>query len=254
VGRAGLKPTGGPEAGRAKRGTVDKRTLVILGLVLALAGAALATTGVQAAEAEAPGPVGLGTAGADSLRTNLWLVEALMGEIVSEAAEALPPAPARVYLTGRSTDTDPAGKLMRVVAARVLKDRGYELLVSDPDSASGVRPDCAAWFSIDEVAVSYPDVGRTLGLWRRWVDRDVSVVVTAEVSETSSGRLLLSERLARRFSDRVTNDELAGVSSKLYPFTTATVKESGWQRRLEEFAVLGTLAGLIAVYFANTGD
>ncbi len=233
---------------------MDKRILVILGLVLALAGAALAATDAQAAEAEAPGPVGLGTSAADSLRTNLWLVEALMGEIVSEAAGALPPPPARVLLTGRATETDQAGKLMRVVAARVLKDRGYELLVSDPDSASGVRPDCAAWFSIDEVAVSYPDVGRTLGLWRRWVDRDVSVVVTTEVSETSSGRLLLSERIARRFSDRVTSDELAGVSTKLYPFTTAVVKESGWQRRLEEFAVLGTLAGLIAVYFANTGD
>lgn len=233
---------------------MDKRILVILGLVLAAVGAVLAPTAVEAADTDKPGPTGLGTSAADSLRTNLWLVEALMGEIVSEAAGALPPPPARVMLTGRATDADQAGKLMRVVAARVLKDRGYELLVSDPDSASGVRPDCAAWFSIDEVVVTYPDVGRTLGLWRRWVDRDVSVVVTTEVSERSSGRLLLSERIARRFSDRVTNEELAGVNSKLYPFTTAEVEESGWQRRLEEFAVLGTLAGLIAVYFANTGD
>ncbi len=231
-----------------KRGTVDKRILVILGLLLAAACA-------MAAEPEPAGPTGLGgTSVADSLRTNLWLVEAMMGEIVGEAADALPPAPARILLAGRVNETDQAARLLRVVTTRVLRERGYQVLVSEPDSVSPGRPDCAAQFLVDEVAVSYPDVGRTLGLWRRWVDRDVSVVVTAEVSETGSGRLLLSDRLARRFSDRVTNDELAQVNSTLYPFTSATVKETGWQRRLEEFAVLGTLAGLVAVYFANTGD
>lgn len=227
---------------------MDKRILVIVMLVAAAVQA-------RAVEPEPSGPLGFGgVAVADSLRTNLWLVEAMMGEIVGQAADALPAAPARVLLTGRVAENDAAAKLLRVVTARVLKDRGYQVLVSEPDSAYGGRPDCAAQFSIDEVAVSYPDVGRTLGLWRRWVDRDVRVVVTAEVSETASGRLLLADRLSRRFSDRVTNDELVQVNSTVYPFTSASVRETGWQRRLEEFAVLGTLAGLIAVYFANTGD
>ena len=43
-------------------------------------------------------------------------------------------------------------------------------------------------------------------------------------------------------------------NSELYDFTTAETSESGWQRRIEEIVVLGTLAGLVAVYFANTGN
>ena len=44
------------------------------------------------------------------------------------------------------------------------------------------------------------------------------------------------------------------VNSDLYGFTRAQTAESGWQRRMEEIVVLGTLAGLVAVYFANTTD
>jgi len=212
-------------------------------------------SGAMAQASATGGPLNLGgAAAADSLRTNLWLVEAMMGEIAGEAVLALPPAPARVLLVGRPVPGDRAGELMRLVTTRVLKDRGYEVLVDHPDSLKGSVPDCTAQLSVHQVELTYPDVGRTLGLWRRWVDRDVSVVVSAEIAEAASGRLLLSERLTRRFSDRVTNDEFPQVNSRLYPFTTAEVGESGWQRRIEEFAVLGTLAGLVAVYFANTGD
>ena len=222
---------------------------LLIALGLAVPGRALAATPA------AGGPLGLGgTAAADSLRTNVWLVEALMGEIVAEAAASLPSPPARVQMTARPAAGDRAGELLGLVVARVLRDRGYEVLVASADSALGARPDVHARFVADQVELSYPDVGRALGLWRRWVARDVKVVVSAEISEAATGRLLLSERLSRRFSDRVTDDEFPQVDSRLYPFTTATVSESGWQRRLEQFAVLGTLAGLIAVYFANTGS
>jgi hypothetical protein len=227
---------------------VDKRILpaAFLSLILAM--------GARAETSAADGPLSLGgAAAADSLRTNLWLVEAMMGEIAGEAVQVLPAAPARVLLAGRPAVGDRAGELMRMVASRVLADRGYEVLVDHPDSLRGPAPDCTATLIVNQVELTYPDVGRTLGLWRRWVDREVQVVVSAEIAE-ASGRLLLNDRLARRFSDRVTNDEFPQVNSRLYPFTTAEVGESGWQRRLEEFAVLGTLAGLVAVYFANTGD
>ena len=57
--------------------------VAIWGLVLAL-GSALPRGAAAGAFAE-DGPTGLGgAAAADSLRTNLWLVEALMGEIVAE--------------------------------------------------------------------------------------------------------------------------------------------------------------------------
>lgn len=234
---------------------MDKR-IIPAGLPAVLLALGLAASGpAPAATPAAGGPLGLGgAAAADSLRTNVWLVEALMGEIVAEAAASLPPPPARVQLSARPAAGDRAGELLGLVVARVLRDRGYEVLVAAADTARGAAPDVYVQFVANQVELSYPDVGRALGLWRRWVARDVRVVVSAEISEAATGRLLLSERLSRRFSDRVTNDEFPRVDSRLYPFTTATVSESGWQRRLEEFAVLGTLAGLIAVYFANTGS
>lgn len=258
AGRCGWRKNDGlgAKAPVAKRGTVNKRWLKAMGWVLTLAALAPA---VRAATPVMPatGPSGLGgPAAADSLRTNLWLCEALMGEIVAEAVDALPPAPARVLLTGRAAPTDLSAELLRIVSARVLKERGYEVLVAQPDSmrGRGPTPDYTAELNSTQVALTYPDVGRTLGLWRSWVDRELVVVVTAQITENSTGRLLLSERMARHFTDRVTNDEFPAVNSTLYPFTNAEPGESGWQRRLEEFAVLGTLAGLVAVYFANTGD
>lgn len=234
---------------------MDNRNLsaVLPGLILAFCVAV--PTGASAGTPARGGPSGLGgSAAADSLRTNVWLVEALMGEIVSEAAAVLPPAPARVQLTAKPAAGDRAGELLEMVAARVLRGRGYEVLVAAGDSLRNSAPDVRMRLVANQVELRYPDVGRSLGLWRRWVERDVQVVVSAEVSEAASGRLLMSDRLARRFGDRVTNDEFPEVDSRLYPFTTAEVGESGWQRRIEEFAVLGTLAGLIAVYFANTGS
>lgn len=226
--------------------------LAIWGLVLAL-GAATPCRAAVAPFAE-DGPTGLGgAAAADSLRTNLWLVEALMGEIVAEAAASLPPAPARLLLPGTPAAADLQGQLLRLVAVRVLTERGYELFTGNADSLRG-RTDVVAEFVPGQVELSYPEVGRTLGLWRRWVGRDVAVTATARLVESGSGRLLLERRLERRFSDRVADEEFALVNNRAYPFTSAAVSGSGWQRRLEEFAVLGTLAGLVAVYFANTGD
>lgn len=231
---------------------MDKRTLAIVVVVfgLGMATAANAADGIFPQD----GPLGLGgAAAADSLRTNLWLVEALMGEIVAEATASLPPAPARVLLPGAPAASDLQGQLMRLVTVRVLSDRGYELFTGNADSLRG-RTDVSAEFLTSQVTLAYPEVGRTLGLWRRWVGRDVTVAATARLVESDSGRLLLERRLERRFSDRVPDDEFGLVDSRMYAFTNATVAGSGWQRRLEEFAVLGTLAGLVAVYFANTGD
>ena len=66
--------------------------------------------------------------------------------------------------------------------------------------------------------------------------------------------MLLSSRVARSFSDRVPSDDFDDVNSNLYSFTTAETGESGWQRRLEEIVVLGALAALVAIYFANTAN
>lgn len=228
--------------------------LSILGLVLGVVLTATAGPAVATGDAPRPGPSGIGgNASADSLRTNLWLVEALMGEIVAEAAASLPPPPATVLLPGAPAPNDHQAQLLRLVAVRVLEGRGYELLTG-AEAAMRDRAAVTATFTPNLVELGYPEVGRTLGLWRRWVGREVFVAATVRIVENESGRLLLERRLERAFSDRVPDGDFALVNDRLYPFTSAAISESGWQRRLEQFAVLGTLAGLVAVYFANTGD
>ncbi len=193
-----------------------------------------------------------GSAASDTVRTNLWLTEALMAEVAEAAASVLPPAPAAVRLA--SMRDDPRDDIFQAVAARVLADRGYDIYVSVSDSARLAAVDYVFAYSVQNIDLAYPDVGRTLGIWRRWVAREMTVSVLVEVSEEASGRLLLNERIARKFGDRFDSGDFAAVDTDEYEFTTAETEESGWKSRAEEIVVLSTLAGLVAIYFANTGD
>ena len=240
---------------------------------LALGGAALAQEGPAR-----PGPVGLpAAAAADTVRTNLWLTEALMAEIVTVAAQALPAPPAPILLA--PGDEGAATELFGSTAFTILADRGYRLFapqaaadslaaVAAADSAATGTPEpapagvgsAAAAPEVDAVFkyrvlgvdLAYPQVGRTLGIWKRWVDRRVLVTAMVEVTDARTGRILLSRKLERSFTDRLEAADLAAVDSPLYDFTSAQSAESGWHSRMEEIVVLGTLAGLVAVYFANT--
>jgi len=177
-------------------------------------------------------------AAADTVRTNVWLTEALMAEIVSSTARVLPPPPAAIQLDQiqESTEDD----LFKAAIVRVLGGLGYEIYVTDDDPAMQAAVDCIYTFSVHGVVLQYPEVGRTLGLWRRWIDRDLLVTAQVDVTMANSGRML--------------DDDFDLVDSNLYEFSTAETSESGWKGRMEEIIVLGTLAGLVAVYFANTGD
>lgn len=188
----------------------------------------------------------------DTVRTNLWLTEALMAEVVHAAAMVMPPAPAAVRLTALRDDA--RNDIFQAVAAEVLASKGYELFVPEEDSTRQAAVDYVFGYSVQSIKLSYPDVGRTLGIWRRWVAREMAVSVLVEISEESSGRLLLSDRIERKFGDRFDSDNFADVDTDEYEFTTAETSESGWKSRMEEIVVLGTLAGLVAIYFANTGD
>jgi len=188
----------------------------------------------------------------DTVRTNLWLTEALMGEIVSIAASSLPPAPGTVLLMNRGgADMD---ELFGIVATDILGSRGYDLFIVAGDSTVQAPVDFVFSYNVLGVQLAYPDIGRTLGIWRRWVARDVVVTTSVEVSTASAGQLLFKDNVERRFSDRVDNGAFDDIESDLYDFTTAETKASGWQGRMEEIVVLGTLVGLIAIYFANTGS
>jgi len=192
-------------------------------------------------------------ADADTVHTNLWLTEALMGEIVAAAVTRMPPSPAAVRLQARGTE-DPRNDIFQNVAAEILGADGYDLFVTDDDSTRQAAVDYVFSFDVQDVDLSYPDVGRTLGIWRRWVERELSVTALVEISEQASGRLLFSERLERRYSDRLDSGDFDTVDADVYDFTTAETSETGWQSRVEEIVVLGTLAGLVAIYFSNTGN
>lgn len=190
----------------------------------------------------------------DTVRTNLWLVEALLAEIAAEGARALPAPPTSVRL--EAVREGEGNDLFRVVGARVLADAGYTVILPAAAAADTVvrTADHAMLYDVTGIELTYPEVGRTLGLWRRWVTRSVEVSATLEVTEQPSGQLLMADRFTRVFHDRLDEDAFGAVNSPMYDFTTAETSESGWKRRTEELIVLGTLAGLIAVYFANTGN
>jgi len=202
---------------------------------------------------DSAGPLSLpGSTQRDTVRTNIWLTEALMAEIVAATAKVLPPAPAAILL--EQERPAPEDGLYKSAVLRVLTGLGYEVYEADDDPARQAAVDCIYAFSLYGVVLEYPEVGRTLGIWRRWVDRSLSVTTQVNIKMAGSGRLLLSDRITRTFHDRVPGGDLDKVDSSLYPFSSAEPQESGWKGRMEEFVVLGTLAGLVAVYFANTGD
>ncbi len=188
----------------------------------------------------------------DTVRTNVWLVEALMAEIVHSTSRVLPPAPAAIQL--ESLTNKPEDGLFQDAVVRVLGGMGYDIYLPDEDPARQAAVDCIYSFSVQAVQLSYPEVGRTLGFWKNWIDRELTVASRVEVTVANSGRLLMSERVQRSFSDRVSAGHFELVDSQMYDFTTAETSESGWKGRMEEIIVLGTLAGLVAVYFSNTGD
>ena len=188
----------------------------------------------------------------DTVHTNLWLTEALMGEIITSFINVLPPEPAAVLLVnkgGRDMDD-----IFGSVASGLLGELGHQTFVVAGDSTFQAPVDFILDYKVIGVELSYPEVGRTLGIWQSWVARDVSVTASVDLADADSGRLLFKDIVTRRFSDRVDNDDFDDVESQLYDFTTAETSGSGWKNRMEEIVVLGVLVGLIAVYFSNTGN
>jgi hypothetical protein len=208
--------------------------------------------GVSLAQDDSQGGQLPGLAEPDTVRTNLWLTKALMGEIITAASSTLPPAPATLLLVNRGgNDQD---DLFGGVATNILGEQGYELFVVAADSSILAPVDFVFSYQVIGVELEYPEVGRTLGIWQRWVARDVAVTASVEISTSPAGQLLFKDIVERRFGDRIDNDDFDDVESDLYEFTTAETSGSGWQDRMEEIVVLGTLVGLIAIYFANTGN
>ena len=191
-------------------------------------------------------------AGADTVRTNLWLTEALMADVGTAVMRVLPAAPSTVLLEGRTDEEE--DELFGTVVARQLMAAGYQVHRAAEDDSTVFDAELIYSYRVAEVALIYPEVGRTLGIWRQWVDRELNVSVIIGLEEAESGRVLLSDRVTRTYNDRVPSGDFDAVNSSMYEFTSAETSESAWQRRMEEIVVLGALAGLVAIYFANTSN
>jgi hypothetical protein len=185
----------------------------------------------------------------DTLRTNLMVAEALLADALSAITDALPLPPAAVLLVPFSNDADV--NLLTTVATHHLLAAGHRVHV-DQVPAGTEGPVYELRYRVDQLDLAYPDRGRRFLLWSSWVDRTMDAVVEFTLVDRSDSQVVASRRVVRRFQDRLPADQLAAVEQPLYPFTTATVEGGGWVRRLEEIVVLGTLAGLVAIYFANT--
>jgi hypothetical protein len=245
-----------------------KRTLrsaALLGFVAALtvAGGARGETPAAPDTARLRGPTPrLPAIGAvDTVRTNLWLARALVADILAEGVRALPPAPGAVVV--RPLTRSPANTLLLSAAQDLLAARGDQIFLDERDVADKTKaapaPKAPAGatelrFSCEDLSLAYPAAGRRFGLWRQWVGRELSAAVVVTIIDRDTGRLLYDERLVRVYDDRVPAERFAGVRSGAYAFTDAPVPEGGWRRHAEEAVVLGSLIGLVALYFANTSN
>ncbi len=247
---------------RVARGLVLAAVLAVAGLAwlpLARPCSAAAIAGGDTAQVRAPTPRLPGVGVFDTVRTNVWLAQAVLAEVVAEIAAALPPAPGDVVV--RPLVKAPGNALLIGAVEDLLKPRGYTIYLDERDIAGKSAPtsrlpagSSELRLSCEEIALVYPRVGRRFGLWRQWVDRELSVTVLVTILDRDTGRMLYDERVTRAYGDRVPANRLDDVRSSAYTFTDAEVAEVGWRRRVEQTVVLGTLAGLVALYFANTGS
>jgi hypothetical protein len=245
--------------------------VLVLAAVLAVAGSAglplagpcsaAVVAGGDTAQVRAPTPRLPGVGAVDTVRTNVWLAQAVLAEVVAEIAAALPPAPGDVVV--RPLVKAPGNALLIGAVEDLLKPRGYTIYLDERDIAGKSKPapdprlpagSSELRLSCEEITLVYPRVGRRFGLWRQWVDRELSVTVLVTILDRDTGRMLYDERVTRAYGDRMPANRLDDVRSSAYTFTDAEVAEVGWRRRVEQTVVLGTLAGLVALYFANTGS
>lgn len=201
-------------------------------------------------------------AAADTVRPNIWIGRALVAESVLSAARHLPPPPGPVVLRPRTRSA--FNPLYQGIAYRLLKERGYDLYLDEGQLAPlqgraapppNLPADGVTWsFLCERIDLRYPETGRRFGLWRQWVDRELRAAFAVSLVDRTSGRMLHEERWVRAYGDRVPADRLDDVRGSGYSFEDAPLPEGGWRRWLEGTVVVGALAGLVAVYFANTGS
>ncbi len=190
----------------------------------------------------------LATSGPDTLRTNLQVAEALMGEAMQSVLPALPPPPAAMILIPGSTEQ--AAVVTTNVATRQFTEAGYTVYL-EQGPVDSVDPVYEFRFRVENLQLAYPETGRRLLFWKSWVGRQMDLALQVTVTD-AEGQVLVSRRQAHGYQDRVPVDMMEAVESPTYEFTQAETEPGKTSRRVEQVVVLGALAALVAVYFANT--
>ncbi|MBU1073563.1 hypothetical protein KKG45_09980 [bacterium] len=215
----------------------------------------VAAAGEESGPAAAPA---FEAAAADTIRTNLWVTQALLTGIAREVVAAVPGQGRRVSLRARGKHE--ALPLFETTLYATLLESGHQAYLDEAEADKTDRPirpaaaDIEIRYFFETCELGYPEVGRKFGLWHQWIDREIEISVLVGVVDLASGRLLMDERLQRRFSDRLPSDYLKLVDEPTYKFTSAEPAEGGIRTILEELVVLGALSGLVAIYFTNTGN
>ncbi len=228
-------------------------SLALACLLLALSACAAAQDADVPSDTPAFAP-----AAADTVRTNLWVARALFTDVAREVVAAVPGSGRRVSLRARgSHDAQP---LLETALYAALQDAGHRAYLDETDDSDADAPitpvetDYEIRYQLETCQLDYPAVGRRFGLWRNWIDRELEVSTLVAVVELATGRLLLDDRVERRFNDRVPAGHLDSVEATTYAFTFADPAEGGIRTIMEELVVIGALTGLVAIYFANTGN
>jgi len=208
----------------------------------------------------------------DTVRTNLWLFEALMHEVAEVVVDKLPATSTTVGII-EETQSDQSAMFLNILYTALKKDGRESFLPRESDSGGNPQtvveteyeqngntfavrnsePELELAYKVTNVKLEYPDDERRFAIWRQWVSRHVSVSILVTVIDNDTGRILVRETITRSYRDQILDEHFRAVDSDQYSFTSSETPEGNWwNRRLEQFVVLSTLTGLVAVYFSNT--
>lgn len=194
------------------------------------------------------------------VQSNLFEVRALLFDVAEKIGDRVPAQNVDVVFVPSASHE--ANDLFLEAMTTVLTNAGHTVLLDESSSASSqddteyIKPvgDYRIVFNLKDIDLAYPDAGRKFGLWRQWVDRDLSVSVHARVIESSSSVVLLDKLITNSKYDRISSNDFDTIESSAYSFTNSDVSESGVRRVFEQVVVISALSGMIAAYFANTGS
>ena len=210
---------------------------VVCGFVAALVGAA----GVRAAQ---------------TVATNLDLMQQLTGEVVNELHSRFAPTvgdrPVRLKPAGTTEDY--------TFVTGVFREELTKLGVTAIDpSALGAPADSALAGALTlqyqnvVFDMKYRDSHRSYLIGGKRVDRYASVRIMATLMDVD-GRVLWVGEAARDHSDEFAYGDAAQLEEGAYQFNHPVVPSSGWGKYAEPVFVTGIIVGLIYLFFSNQSN